>query len=297
MNALREAAQVKPIDSEYIIGKQLGEGRFSIVKSCIHKVTGAERAVKIVDKTVMEAEEEDLMRTEISILRLVHHKNIVRLIDVFEDRLHVYIVMEMISGGELFDRIVGRSILDEATACSVIEPIADTLVYLHRLGIAHRDLKPENILCGEKLSDLKIADFGLSKLMLPTEHCHFPCGTLSYVAPEVINKKGYDISVDLWSLGVIMFLLLQGRLPFKAHNREDLMKKIINVDPFADEDLRLSEDAKDLLRGLLNKDNSMRLTAEQVLQHPWIKVSWNIYRTCTKLLFYFTFLLFYFFKI
>ena len=141
VTALRKAAQVKPIEVDYEIGKQLGEGRFSIVKSCIHKKSGVERAVKIIDKDVMEPEEKELMRTEISILKLVHHKNIVRLIDVFEDRAHIYIVMEMVKGGELFDRIVGRSVMDEVEACAVIEPLADSISYLHKMGIIHRDLK------------------------------------------------------------------------------------------------------------------------------------------------------------
>ena len=118
---------MKPIEDEDVIGKQLGEGRFSIVKSCIHKISGAERAVKIIDKDVMETDEKELMRTEIAILKLVHHKNIIRLIDVFEDRAHIYIVMEMVKGGELFDRIVGRSVMDETEACSVIEPLTESL--------------------------------------------------------------------------------------------------------------------------------------------------------------------------
>ena len=132
---------MKPIEVDYEIGKQLGEGRFSIVKSCIHKKTGVERAVKIIDKDVMEAEEKELIRTEISILKLVHHKNIIRMIDVFEDRAHIYIVMEMVKGGELFDRIVGRTVMDEYEACAIIEPLAESLAYLHTLGIIHRDLK------------------------------------------------------------------------------------------------------------------------------------------------------------
>jgi serine/threonine protein kinase len=271
--ALRKASHVIPIEEQYIVGKKLGEGRFSVVKSCISKRTGVERAVKVIEKVAMDPEEKELMRTEIAILKLVHHDNVIQMIDVFEDRDYIYIVMEMVKGGELFDRIVGRSVMDEWEACSVIIPLANCLAYLHKLGIIHRDLKPENILCGEKLSEVKIADFGLSKLVVPSESCTLPCGTLSYVAPEVISNKGYTKSADIWSLGVILHLLLKGKLPFKGANRDELIRKIqdgsINLDD-SKEAWKISEEAKDLLSKMLSKDVHKRLTAEQVLEHPWV---------------------------
>jgi tRNA A-37 threonylcarbamoyl transferase component Bud32 len=181
VNALQHAAEVVPIEEDYVIGKELGHGRFSHVCDCVHKATGKHYAVKIIDKNAIEPEEKELLRTEIAVLKLVHHPHIIRLQAVYESRSNIFIVMELLHGGELFDRIVGRPRFTEAEAAKVIRPLIESVAYLHDLGIVHRDIKPENILCGDDLSDLKIADFGLSKLLLPKETMRMPCGTLSYV--------------------------------------------------------------------------------------------------------------------
>jgi serine/threonine protein kinase len=156
---------VVPIEDDYVIGKELGRGRFSIVCECVHKMTGVHCAVKIIDKATIEPEEKGLLRTEIAVLKLVNHPNIIRMEGLYESKHHIYIVMEMLKGGELFERIVGRPRFTELEAAKLIRPLLESVAYLHDLGIVHRDLKPENILCGEELEDLKIADFGLSKMV------------------------------------------------------------------------------------------------------------------------------------
>ena len=148
------------------------------------------------------------------------------------------------------------------------------MAYLHDLGIVHRDLKPENILCGENLEDLKIADFGLSKMVLPTEKMDAACGTLSYVAPEVLTKQGYGKEADLWSIGVILFLLLLGKLPFDADTHDEIIKSTIQgkLKPPSSWN-NLTEEAKDIITKLLTRDTKQRITAKDALKHPWFKKS------------------------
>lgn len=227
---LQHAANVVPIEEEYCIGLELGRGRFSVVKECVHKASGKHFAVKVIDKSTIEQEDKSLLRTEIAVLKLVNHPNIIHMEGLYESRQYIYIVMEMLKGGELFERIVGRPRFSEEECCKVIRPLLESVAYLHDLGIVHRDLKPENILCGENLEDLKIADFGLSKMILPTEKMEAACGTLSYVAPEVLTLQGYGREADLWSVGVIMFLLLCGKLPFDGDDQSEIIRLTVQAD-------------------------------------------------------------------
>jgi serine/threonine protein kinase len=198
LTQLQHAAQVVPIEEDYVIGKELGRGRFSRVCECVHKLTGIRYAVKIIEKATIEPEEKALLRTEIagdvlsppplpplspshcgSVLKLVNHPNIIKMQGIYESRSHMYIVMEKLVGGELFERIVGRPRFSEDEAAKLIRPLLESVAYLHDLGIVHRDIKPENILCGENLEDIKIADFGLSKVC-----CGFLQSELSYISSD-----------------------------------------------------------------------------------------------------------------
>lgn len=273
--ALRQATDKVSIEEVYNVGAQLGRGRFSKVCEATHKRTGVKSAVKIIDKSKLQPTEKELLRTEIAILKLVHHPNIIRLNDVYEDRQHIFIVTELVTGGELFNRIVGRARYNEAEARLVMRPLLESVSYLHRLGIVHRDLKPENILCGETLADLTIADFGLSKLVHPEELMKMPCGTLNYVAPEVLALVGYGREADIWSLGVIMYLLLRGELPFYGKAKNEVIQKTLHAEINLETDLAwktVSTAGKTLLRGLLTKNPTHRLTAQDALQHEWFLI-------------------------
>jgi Ca2+-binding EF-hand superfamily protein/predicted Ser/Thr protein kinase len=256
VSALQHAAHVVPIEDDYVIGKELGRGRFSVVCECVHKGTGQHCAVKIIDKATIEPEEKSLLRTEIAVLKLVNHPNIIRLEGLYESKNYLYIVMEMLKGGELFERIVGRPRFSELEAAKLMKPLLESVAYLHDLGIVHRDLKPENILCGEELDDLKIADFGLSKMILPKEKMDAACGTLSYVAPEVLTMQGYGKEADLWSVGVILFLILCGKLPFDGEDHNEIIRSTIQADLKVNANVwnKLSDDAKGLICALLNKN-------------------------------------------
>lgn len=193
IHMLQVCAQVVPIEEDYVIGKELGRGRFSIVCECVRKETGERMAVKIIEKASLEPDEKELLRTEIAALKLVNHPNIVCLEGLYETRTHMYIVMEKLDGGELFERIVGHPRFTETECAKLVRPLLESVAYLHDMGIVHRDLKPENILCGENLDNIKLADFGLSKMFLPSEKMDTACGTLSYVAPEVLTMQVGDL--------------------------------------------------------------------------------------------------------
>lgn len=272
VTSLQHSAHVVPIEDDYVLGKELGRGRFSVVCEGVHKLTNKHCAVKIIDKATIEPEEKALLRTEIAVLKLVNHPNIISLEGLYESKQYIYIVMEMLKGGELFERIVGRPRFTELEAAKLMRPLLESVAYLHDLGIVHRDLKPENILCGDELDDLKIADFGLSKMTLPKEKMDAACGTLSYVAPEVLTMQGYGKEADLWSVGVILFLLLCGKLPFDGEDHNEIIRSTIQADLKVNPNVwhRLSEDAKSMITSLLNKNPKERITARDALKHPFI---------------------------
>jgi serine/threonine protein kinase len=198
-----------------------------VVKAAIHKKTQKKVAIKIIKKAGMKATDLELVKREIEILKICQHPNIIRLLDIFENPDYIYIVMELLRGGDLFTYLEKRAFkITEIRACNIVHSLATALFYLHSYGIAHRDLKPENVLLVDESedSDVKIVDFGLSKMVGPSEKCHEPFGTLSYVAPEVLLQQPYDKTVDLWSLGVVAYLLLSGTLPFDDDNEKEIVR-------------------------------------------------------------------------
>jgi serine/threonine protein kinase/Ca2+-binding EF-hand superfamily protein len=270
--ALQQAAHVVPITDHYVIATELGRGRFSVVHECVNKKSGEHLAVKIIDKNTVKPEEKALLRTEIAVLKLMHHPHIIRMDGLYETKDKVYIVMEMLKGGELFERIVGRPRFSEEDIAKLLRPLLESVAYMHDLGIVHRDIKPENILCGENLDDVKIADFGLSKMIMPNEKMMQACGTLSYVAPEVLTNKGYGKEADMWSVGVIMFLLMCGKLPFDGDDTTEIIKNIIQGDLKVNSGVwnKLTDEAKSLLTSLLNKSANDRISARGALKHPFL---------------------------
>ncbi|OAO12156.1 protein kinase [Blastocystis sp. ATCC 50177/Nand II] len=291
MKAITDVSGVRRIEDYYDIREKIGEGRFAEVYRCVNKKTGKDYAVKVINKTKLTEvsvgacdetqKESELIHTEIAILSLVQHKNIVMLMETFETATAMYIVMELLRGGELYTNICGRAILTEEEAFRIIYPLTECLAYLHSMGIIHRDIKvgvsewcerqPENILCNKNLFDVKIGDFGFSKLVFPKEKLDYPCGTLNYIAPEVISKQGYTTKADMWSLGIIFYLLLRGRLPFDGQSKREVIEQVTKKTPDYNNKafLRLSENCRNAIQGLLQKDPDMRLSAEDLLHHPW----------------------------
>ncbi|KAJ6378608.1 hypothetical protein OIU78_028777 [Salix suchowensis] len=218
------------------------------------------------------------VRREVNILRaLTGHNNLVRFYDAYEDHDNVYIVMELCEGGELLDRILARGgKYTEDDAKAVMIQILNVVAFCHLQGVVHRDLKPENFLFTSKDEDsqLKAIDFGLSDFVKPDERLNDIVGSAYYVAPEVLHRS-YGTEADVWSIGVIAYILLCGSRPFWARTESGIFRSVLKAGPSFDETPwpSLSPEAKDFVKRLLNKDPRKRLTAAQALSHPWIKNS------------------------
>jgi len=265
------------VESKYTLGREIGRGGFSIVYDGKSKATGKKVAIKVIDKKKQDGEQLVLLQREIDIMKRLKHPNIVALYDVFDDPTHISLVLEYVSGGELYDEIVKRGSFTESDACTVLRQVLSATEYLHENGIAHRDLKPENLLISSESGGLqvKIADFGLSKDFSDSNAMTTCCGSPSYVAPEVLQQGMYNNSCDIWSIGVILYVLLSGFLPFFGETQEELFDKILTGSySFANKVWDdISPTAKDLVTKMLTLNEEDRPTAKQCLEHPWFKAS------------------------
>lgn len=275
VNEIKKAIGYSSLTDYYDVKDAIGKGKFGTVKLGIHKKTGKKVAIKVMKKKQMTLQDIELQKREIEILKICQHPSIIKLLDVFENQDYIYIVMEYLKGGDLFNYLEKRDFtIPEGKARELSHSIATGLFYLHSFGIAHRDLKPENILMTDESDEAqpKLVDFGLSKIVGPNEKCNDPFGTLSYVAPEVLLQKPYDKSVDLWSLGVIIYLLLSGTLPFDDDDDREIARQTIHdeVDFSYHVWKKIGAEVKQMIKKLLEKDKKDRMTLEEVLQHPWI---------------------------
>ena len=274
---LNQAVQNKSLFDKYEVKQKIGKGKFGLVKAGINKETKKPVAIKIMAKKNMDKSDMELAKVEIDILKISQHPNIIKLYDVYENENYIYIVMENCSGGDLLSYFEYHEYeLPENKVCEIIHKLSMAVYYLHSYGIVHRDLKPENILMTDlsESADIRLLDFGLSKIVGNDEKCTEPYGTLSFVAPEVLQGKPYDKSVDLWSIGIIAFLLLCGYLPFDdKHSEREIARQTIQ-DPVPYENKiwsKISPEAKTFVDGLLQKKPEKRYTIKEVLEHPWIK--------------------------
>ena len=274
---LNLAVQNKSLFDKYEVKQKLGKGKFGLVKAGINKETKKPVAIKIMAKKNMDKSDMELAKVEIDILKISQHPNIIKLYDVFENENYIYIIMENCSGGDLLSYFEYHEYeLPEPKVCEIIHKLSMAVYYLHSYGIVHRDLKPENILMTDlsATADIRLLDFGLSKIIGNDEKCTEPYGTLSFVAPEVLQGKPYDKSVDLWSIGIITFLLLCGYLPFDdKHSEREIARQTIQDPVPYDNKIwsKISPEAKTFVDGLLQKKPEKRYTIKEVLEHPWIK--------------------------
>ena len=261
----------------YEMKEVIGKGKFGVVNLGIHKKTGQQVAIKILNKeNIKTIEDKELVRIEIEILKLCHHPNIVRLLDHLENNDYIYIVTEYIGGGTLGQYLKKKKFnFSERQATNIMSQIANGVKYLHQYGIAHRDLKPDNIMITQQndYGVIKIMDFGLSKILSPNERMVDGYGTLSYVAPEVLLRTPYNKEVDIWSMGVILFYMLSGKLPFRGHKEQEVAEKIV-YDPleFDEDDWETrSQKVQDLISCCLEKKKEDRITIDKFINHPWFK--------------------------
>ena len=277
LNKLHLSIDYKNLLDLYDIKEKSGKGKFGLVKHAIHKQSGKEVAIKIMAKKNMSTADLELAKTEIDILKICNHPNIIKLYDVFDTPEYIYIIMEYCSGKDLFSYIEKRNYkLPEPRAANIIHKLSKAIFYIHSYGIIHRDLKPENILMTDNTdnADIRLLDFGLSKIVGPGEKCTEPYGTLSFVAPEVLKGKPYDKSVDLWSIGIIAYLLMCGFLPFDdEHSEREIARQTIQ-DPVpypANIWKNLSAEAKEFVGSLLKKNPEDRISIKEVLNSKWIR--------------------------
>ncbi|XP_066242363.1 serine/threonine-protein kinase DCLK2 isoform X1 [Saccopteryx leptura] len=259
---------------KYKIGKVIGDGNFAVVKECVDRSTGKEFALKIIDKAKC-CGKEHLIENEVSILRRVRHPNIIMLVEEMETVTELFLVMELVKGGDLFDAITSSTKYTERDGSAMVYNLASALRYLHGLSIVHRDIKPENLLVCEYpdgTKSLKLGDFGLATVV--EGPLYTVCGTPTYVAPEIIAETGYGLKVDIWAAGVITYILLCGFPPFRSENnlQEDLFDQILAGKlefpaPYWD---NITDSAKELISQMLQVNVDARCTAGQILSHPWV---------------------------
>ncbi|XP_032297100.1 calcium/calmodulin-dependent protein kinase type IV isoform X1 [Coturnix japonica] len=268
---------------------ELGRGATSIVYRCRQKGTQKQYAIKKLKKTI----DKKIVRTEIGVLLRLSHPNIIKLKEIFETPTDISLVLELVTGGELFDRIVEKGYYSERDAADAVKQILEAVAYLHANGIVHRDLKPENLLYATPAPDapLKIADFGLSKIVEDQVTMKTVCGTPGYCAPEILRGCAYGPEVDMWSLGIITYILQRSPEGIGARRFSLAYRRLCGFEPFYDErgdqyiykrtlnceydfvspwwdDVSLN--AKDLVKKLIVLDPKKRLTTLQALQHPWV---------------------------
>ena len=256
----------------YKLGKKLGEGMFSTVKAGTHSLTNEQVAIKILEKAkISQVEDKERMNREIAIMKRINHYNIVKLYQVVDTKLIIYLIQEYIQGKDLLEYINKKGKLNEIEACKLFHQMISGLDYLHQCGIAHRDFKPENIILTNNNQIIKIIDFGLGNTYAKGQLLKTGCGSPCYVPPEMIKEERYDGSLsDIWSAGIILYYMLCGNLPFFDDDNQILYEKILSGKYATPE--HLSEDAKDILMKIILIDPKKRLNFDGIKAHPWFSL-------------------------
>mmetsp|Transcript_36164 Transcript_36164/g.89103 ORF Transcript_36164/g.89103 Transcript_36164/m.89103 type:complete len:526 (-) Transcript_36164:476-2053(-) len=264
------------VNDHYTFHEELGKGQFGTTYLVTHKKTGERAACKAIAKRKLQSKDDiEDVRREVSILHHLNgHPNIVGLKAAYEGSKHVYIVMDLCTGGELFDRIVERGHYSEKDAAGIFRTMMRTISHCHNLGVIHRDLKPENFVLVTKADDAPInaIDFGLSTFFEPDQQFHDIVGSAYYVAPEVLRRQ-YSHEADIWSAGVILYILLSGVPPFWAQSENGIFEAVLKgkYDLKSDPWDKISEGAKDVIRKMLHPKPKERIKASEVLNHPWVR--------------------------
>ena len=266
----------------FISDEELGSGKFGAVRRGTCTETGHRVAVKIVDKTRLSSKQHRTLHREVSIMQQIDHADIISLIEHFEDEEQLFIVMELCDGVDLFEQITARGRFTETQARAAMRSVLRAVAHLHSIGISHRDIKPENFMTNAHSEDLKLIDFGLSAVMNQTasggtngnlglRRMRSRVGTPYYIAPEILLGEEYDQSIDVWSCGVVFFIMVAGYAPFNGHTDREIFHEIkrgqVDFTSSAFDDV--SAEAKQLIKSMLRRNSERRLTAEQALQHPF----------------------------
>jgi len=270
--------QNSSINQFYKINEKIGTGQFSTVfRGADLKDPAKEYAIKVIDKEKLRPSEKQSILSETSVMKVLDHPSTIKLIETIELQHKLYIVMELVKDGDLFDYILAKDFVEEYESSFIMKQLLHSLNYIHSMGIIHRDLKPENIMISlnenKTIKQIKLIDFGFATWNCSTKPTKEACGTPNYLAPEVLKECGYDKKVDVFSLGVIMYFLLRGYLPFDDPNQGEILKKTYRSEPPMTDAhwANISEEGKDLVKKLLEKDPKNRIDIEDALKHPWIQ--------------------------
>ena len=270
--------RTEKFDDFYEKHEEIGQGHFADVYRVKEKSTGTEYAAKYIKKKRLESSRRGVskkdIQNEVNILAEMDHENIIYLHQVYENRQHVILVLELVGGGELFDFISEREWLTEEEASYFVKQILLGIKHMHSKNVAHLDLKPENVMLkGSESHELKLIDFGVSKMLKPGEEFREMLGTTEFVSPEVINFEPITLNSDMWSLGVITYIMLSGASPFLGDTQQETYANIMACDYEFDEEFfaETSELAKDFIRRLFIKDQNKRMSVDECLVHPWIR--------------------------
>jgi serine/threonine protein kinase len=274
---LKEFCVMTNYNSAYLNHKVIGKGSFAKVYLGKRKIDNLEFAVKTFDKAaiIKQDKAKPSLINEINIMRRLDHENIIKLYEVYESATHICLVLELLHGGELFNKITKKGRYTERDASLLMKKLLDALEYLHQKGIMHRDIKLENLILKEVDNDIeiKIVDFGLATFCNQSEFLFRRCGTPGYVAPEVLMDEKYDQKVDVFSAGVIMYILLTGGSPFYGKSYNEILHKNKKCEirfDFAERGKKISPPAVDLLKKMLAKDPKVRITTKEALSHDWV---------------------------
>ena len=257
------------ITKDYSLGKVIGQGSSGIVRKAVHKATKQVRAVKILKKS---SQDEEKLFLEVNILSKLSHPNIMHIYEFYDDKVNFYIVSELCEGKELFEQITSSGSFSEEKSCPIIQQLLSAICYCHLNNIVHRDLKPENIIINIKNKEvcIKLIDWGCARYFQKSKKMSKISGTPYYLAPEVINGE-YDEKCDIWSCGVILYVLLCGYPPFNGENNEEIIENVLKGDfEFPDDEWsEVSDYAKDLIKKMLTYDPKKRPSAKHILKHSW----------------------------
>ena len=255
----------------YDLEETLGEGHYAVVKSARHVFTGERVAVKVIDKTKLDAATRVQMMQEVRLMKLVQHPHVVRLYEVIDTQTKLYLVLELADGGDMYDYIMRHEGvgLDEAAARKYFRQIVQAIHYCHELHVVHRDLKPENVVFFQKLGLVKLTDFGFSNKFDPGEQLQTSCGSLAYSAPEILLGDAYDApAVDVWSLGVILYMLVCGAAPFQEANDSETLTMIMDCKYSFPS--HISSACKKLVSLMLQRQPHLRASLEDIMKDPWL---------------------------
>jgi serine/threonine protein kinase len=277
IEAFKTTAILLDLKEEFKLGPLLGRGNFAKVHSCTRQNDpgGQTFALKTIEKSQIKKCKRNIMSVlqEIDILRKLHHPYIIKLYEVYESNKYIHLVLSYLDGGELFDRIKSKQVYKEKTAIICMKNMLEALKYMHENDVVHRDLKPENLILAQKDndSDLRIADFGLASFIKAGEMLKLRCGSPGYVAPELLDDVGYEKKADIFSAGVIFYVLLTGRPVFRGYNINEILLKNKKCEVEYPQKYwdKISDKAKDLVSRMLEKDPNARISAEEALEHPW----------------------------